>query len=174
MQSSQTGKIYCCPLSQVDKAARLSGARHMISLIGAHHEVERPAAIPCENHLHLGFNDISEPIAGMIAPGAQHIEQLIVFARMWDKNTPLLVHCWAGISRSTAAVFAIACLHRPEADEFEIAEDLRIASPSATPNRLLVRHADELLGRSGRMVEAVERIGRGADAYEGDLFSFPV
>jgi predicted protein tyrosine phosphatase len=48
---------------------------------------------------------------------------------------------------------------------------LRAASPHATPNRLIVRLADDLLGRKGRMVEAVTAIGRGADAWEGRVFT---
>jgi predicted protein tyrosine phosphatase len=62
------------------------------------------------------------------------------------------------------------CLFRPRADEEELAWGLREASPSATPNRLIVSHADRLLGREGRMLSAIERIGRGEQAYEGAPF----
>jgi predicted protein tyrosine phosphatase len=55
-------------------------------------------------------------------------------------------------------------------DEEELALELRRASPSATPNRLIVSLADDILGRQGRMVKAVEKIGRGADAFEGTPF----
>jgi predicted protein tyrosine phosphatase len=47
---------------------------------------------------------------------------------------------------------------------------LRAASPSATPNRLIVSYADALLGRNGRMSRAIEKIGRGENAYLGKPF----
>jgi predicted protein tyrosine phosphatase len=81
-----------------------------------------------------------------------------------------LIHCWAGISRSTASAFAALCILRPSADEIELAQELRAASPSATPNRLITTQVDRLLGRKGRMLKAVEQIGRGANAYEGSPF----
>ena len=53
----------------------------------------------------------------------------------------------------------------PGLDEEEIALACRQRSPEATPNARLVAIADEILGRAGRMVRAIERIGRGVDAY---------
>jgi len=82
----------------------------------------------------------------------------------------MLIHCWAGISRSTAAAFTALCLLRPSTDEEQIAWELREASPSATPNRLIVQLADDVMGRGGRMVRAIEKIGRGEEAYEGTPF----
>ena len=82
----------------------------------------------------------------------------------------LVVHCHAGISRSTAAAYVIACARRPDLDEGHLADELRRLSPSATPNPLIVAHGDAALGREGRMVEAIRRIGRGAEAFEGVPF----
>jgi predicted protein tyrosine phosphatase len=82
----------------------------------------------------------------------------------------MLIHCWAGISRSTAAAYTALCLFRPGAAEEELAFELRAASPSATPNKLIVSLADDVLGRNGRMVKAIAKIGRGADAFEGTPF----
>jgi predicted protein tyrosine phosphatase len=59
---------------------------------------------------------------------------------------------------------------KPEREEDDIARALRQASPIATPNRRLVAVADDILGRRGRMVDAIERIGRGRDAFEGEPF----
>jgi predicted protein tyrosine phosphatase len=63
-----------------------------------------------------------------------------------------------------------ACALKPERSEDDIARALRQASPIATPNRRIVAVADEILGRRGRMVDAVERIGRGREAFEGVPF----
>ena len=85
----------------------------------------------------------------------------------------MLIHCWAGISRSTASAFITACVHNPNADEEEIALAIRSASPTASPNPRLVGYADALLGRGGRMSKAVEAIGRGAVSDEAQTFSIP-
>jgi predicted protein tyrosine phosphatase len=81
-----------------------------------------------------------------------------------------VVHCWAGISRSTAAAFVVACTLNPERDERDIAWAIRRASPTATPNIRIVALADEMLEREGRMVAAIEAIGRGHVAGEGVPF----
>jgi predicted protein tyrosine phosphatase len=64
---------------------------------------------------------------------------------------------------------AIVPEHR---DEKSIA--LRSASPTATPNARIVSLADRLLGRDGRMVAAIETIGRGVLATEGTPFRLDV
>jgi predicted protein tyrosine phosphatase len=66
------------------------------------------------------------------------------------------------------------CLLNPQEDEFDLARELRLHSPVASPNRRMVGFADEILGRGGRMVEAVDSIGRGAEAFEGVIFGWNV
>ena len=65
--------------------------------------VETPESIPPERHLRINVHDIVEPAEGAIAPASDHISDMLAFARGWDRKDPFLVHCWAGISRSTAA-----------------------------------------------------------------------
>jgi predicted protein tyrosine phosphatase len=101
------------------------------------------------------------------------VDDLIRFALDWDRRAPLLIHCWAGISRSTAAAFISLCALNPGADEYALAQKLRHASPTAYPNRRLVALADRALARSGRMSHAVEQIGRGRLADEADVFALP-
>ena len=90
--------------------------------------------------------------------------------RGWDRRAPLVVHCYMGISRSTASAFASVCALNPHRDEGSIARALRRASPTATPNIRIVSLADRLLGREGRMVAAIETIGRGTLAAEAAPF----
>ena len=103
-------------------------------------------------------------------PAEQHVADLLKFVRGWDRRTPLVVHCYAGISRSTASAFASVCALNPHRDEESIAQALRRASPTATPNIRIVSLADRLLGRDGRMVSAIETIGRGILASEAEPF----
>jgi predicted protein tyrosine phosphatase len=121
-------------------------------------------------HLTQRFHDIAEPRPDLIAPGRAMIAELLAFGAAWTEPAPLLIHCWMGISRSPAAALALACAARPELEEMLIAEALRRASPSATPNPLIVALADDLLGRQGRLIAAAAAIGRGADAARGAPF----
>lgn len=162
--------VYVCPLSHVADTVSLSKASHLISLINDDTLVVRPDSIPLENHLFLGINDIIEAQEGMTLPGEEHVSRLITFASAWDRQRPVVVHCWAGISRSTAAAFITMCIAKPDRDEAAIARRLRAASASATPNARIVAIADDLLGRKGRMVDAVAAIGRGAEASMGTPF----
>jgi predicted protein tyrosine phosphatase len=90
--------------------------------------------------------------------------------RAWDRAAPLVVHCYAGISRSTAGAFVTACALNPGRDEMVIARALRDASPTATPNRRIIALADRILTRNGRMVMAIEQIGPGTAAYASEPF----
>jgi predicted protein tyrosine phosphatase len=123
-----------------------------------------------ENHLRLRLHDISFPLDGYILPEEEHVADLLQFVSDWDRGAPLVVHCFAGISRSTASAFASVCALNPHRDESSIARALRRASPTATPNIRIVSLADRLLGRGGRMVAAIETIGRGILAEEAMPF----
>ena len=96
--------------------------------------------------------------------------ELIDFAKRWDRTAPLVIHCFAGISRSTAAAFIAACALAPGRDEDEFARRIRQASPTASPNPRLVALGDSYLQRQGRMVNAVSRMGPGVAAYEAEPF----
>jgi predicted protein tyrosine phosphatase len=109
-----------------------------------------------------------------VPPAAAHVERLLGFVQAWDRRQPLVIHCYAGVSRSTAAAYIALSSLDPARDEHDLAQDLRRRSPSATPNIRMIRYADAILKREGRMVAAIEAIGRGRDTYEGDPFHFVV
>jgi predicted protein tyrosine phosphatase len=142
----------------------------MITLISGRAVVTRPAAIAEANHLTIGVADIVVETEGRIAPGAEHIEALVDFAQRWDRGAPLIVHCYAGVSRSTAAAYVALCALAPHRAEDEIARALRAASPTATPNARIVALGDACLARRGRMSAAIAAIGRGEDCFEGAPF----
>ncbi len=146
----------------------------MITLLSPQNEIVPPPGIRPDRHLFLDMNDISMEADGLRIPDDSHITQLVAFAGEWDRSAPLLIHCWMGISRSTAAAYIIANALCPSADPMRIAVELRHRSPSATPNARMVMLADTLLGREGAMVRAIAHIGRGADAYEGTPFVLPL
>ncbi|MGU3541151.1 tyrosine phosphatase family protein [Methylobacterium sp. A54F] len=162
--------LHVCSLSRLPETVAATGASHVLTLVNVGTPMERPAAIPAECHGIVGVSDITEARDGHVLPAEEHVASILDFVRAWPRERPLVVHCYAGISRSTAAAYMAACALNPDADEGDLADALRRASPSATPNKLFVAIADRMLGRQGRMVAAIARIGRGADAFEGEPF----
>lgn len=166
--------LHVCPLALLHDTVAATGASHVVTLINHGTPVERPGSITADRHLLIAMSDIVEALDGHILPAEQHVEDLLAFATNWDRDKPLVFHCYAGISRSTAAAYIAACALAPERSEAEIAAALRQASPTATPNALMVAIADTRLGRDGRMVSAIRAIGRGAEAFSGEPFTLRI
>ena len=168
--------IIVCSLSRLQETVGKSRARHVVTLVRDEELIKRERAallsngIQPDDHLWLEMDDIAEAMDGMVAPSHEHVEKLLAFLDRWDRAQPMVVHCYAGISRSTAAAFISACVLSPKRDEAEIAARLRAASPTAYPNRRLVALADAHLGREGRMSAAIETMGFGIGAYEAEPF----
>jgi predicted protein tyrosine phosphatase len=162
--------IHVCSLARLHDIVADTGASHMVTLLRLIDRVERPRSIQPENHLILGMDDITQPLDGYTHPAQEHVVELIEFVQRWDRRAPLVMHCFAGISRSTAGAFISACALNPTRDEAEIAKAIRSSSATAMPNAMLVGHADRVLGRRGRMVAAIEALGPGRPAYEGEPF----
>jgi predicted protein tyrosine phosphatase len=164
--------IVVSPLEHLDATVTRHRPSHVLTLLSPGHEDSARPAPPFEQHLQLYFHDITEVREGLIAPDRRTVGAILDFARDWTGARPMLVHCWAGISRSSAAAYMITCARNPGC-ESNIADELRRRAPFATPNRLMVALADDVLQRSGRMVEAIERIGRGGDAFQGSPYDLP-
>ena len=162
--------IYVCSLARLHATVEETGARHVVTLINDQTIVTRPPAVEEANHLLLPMHDIAVEMDGFRAPGEEHVHQLLDFVGRWHRRSPLVIHCWAGISRSTAGAFITACALNPRRDEMAFAQAIRDASPTATPNARLVALADRILDRNGRMIAAVEAIGRGTECHEGTPF----
>src|SRR5471032_1383254 len=135
-------RILVTPLSALNDALESHRPSHIVSLLSPEHMIATPAGFPTARHLKLGVNDITDPSAGTSPPGREHIDQLLEFSRGWDASAPLLVHCWAGISRSMASAFTVLCDRLGADREIEIARAMRQRAAHAQPNRLMVRRAD--------------------------------
>ncbi len=168
-----SAKIIVCSLDILEKVVSDNSARHLVSLINEQMMPQTPRSVDQNSHLKLPMNDIEAPTSGLVTPSNRHVEQLIDFTVRWDQQSPLVIHCWAGISRSTAAAFIALCALNPQIEEQQIARLMRDMSATATPNPLLVSCADQVLGRSGQMIAAIEAMSRGDVAMEAAPFSMP-
>lgn len=117
--------------------------------------------VPPAGRLFLAFDDVTHNPEGMrlhgyIPPDERVVQKLIGFAGTVPEDAALLVHCEAGISRSTAAAFIVRAVQRGPGEEVPALCDVFAARTQARPNGLMVELADRLLGREGRMLEALQ------------------
>ena len=159
--------IVVCPLDAVGAACATHAPPHTIGLLGP--DAPLPA-ISSGARLDLRFNDIVAETEGLVAPSDRHVAQFIAFLADWDRASPLLIYCWAGVSRSTAGALIAAAVRDGPGVEAQAAQRLRQVAPFATPNRRLITLADAQLRRGGAMTAATEAIGRGAETSMGALF----
>jgi predicted protein tyrosine phosphatase len=163
--------IIVSPLAHVPRLVVEHGVSHVLGCLGPespHPELGFDQA----RHLKLTFHDILDEMEGFQPPTREHVEKIVQFVDAWQQQGKLLVHCFAGISRSTASAFTAMCMINSQEDEIVLARELRSHSPVASPNLRMVKFADDILGRRGRMVDAVEIIGRGTEAFEGVIFNW--
>ena len=167
--------IIVCPLGSIAELATRHRASHLISLMAEKHDFHRPGLISADRHLVLKMNDIAFAGTGdLVAPAEEHVVQLIDFVRRWDRTSPMVIHCWMGVSRSPAAAAIASLAVDPEEDDFELAGRLRRVAPHATPNPRLIEFGDRLLGRDGRLIAAIKAIGRGSETDGRASFILPL
>src|ERR1700761_658555 len=100
-------RLLLTSLSSLADALDAHAPSHLITLLSPQNMIETPEGFSPAMHLKLGLNDIVDPQDGPPPPARQHIDALLSFSRGWDAKQPLLIHCWAGISRSMASAYTI-------------------------------------------------------------------
>jgi predicted protein tyrosine phosphatase len=106
----------------------------------------------------LRFHDAIEPDPDILLPQRGDVAAILTFGRDAAEAGGLLIHCHAGISRSTAATLMILAQAHPHEAEDELAERLLTTRPQAWPNSRMITFADELLDRRGRLSAATAGI----------------
>jgi predicted protein tyrosine phosphatase len=141
------------------------GASHVLSILDPETPVpEAFGAFGEHEKLELRFDDIIEETPGKVLPDSGHVERILAFGRNLTAEPPpsahLLVHCHAGISRSTAAmalILAQALPHEPAAAILELVHGIR---EKAWPNLRIIELGDAMLGRGGKLVREVHALHR--------------
>ena len=144
-----------CGLEELDgHSAR--GVTHVLSILDPDWpDPEAFGAFAPHHRATFRFHDVIEPIPGMIAPEEANVAAILAFARDAGDVSHLLIHCHAGISRSTAAMLMILAQALPHESEDAAAARLANIRPQAWPNSRMIAFADELLGREGRLIAAL-------------------
>lgn len=148
--------VAVCAKNQVRKVVKRTSATHLISLLDPATRVVAPSRIVRGGHLSQVCFDTHDR-AHFYVPQPRHIERISRWVTEQPEDARLVVHCVAGISRSTAVALAIAARTLgPEG----AAAWLRENRSEATPNRLITRYFDELEGWNGRLLAAADTFPR--------------
>ena len=149
--------IYITSLADMPGLVRRFGVRDLVSIIQPDAQPATPPEVGPERHYRCPVDDIVEPRPGEVLPQTNHVDELITFLRTWDGEAPLLTHCHAGISRSSAVALIAHVLQT--GNPAKSAKALRRASRYASPNRRIVALADSIMGFDGALVHARENMG---------------
>jgi predicted protein tyrosine phosphatase len=136
-----------------------TNASHVLSILDPEWPVPEAFGTYGEHEkLELRFHDISDETEGQVAPKEQDVERILAFGRDLQRepaNTRhLLVHCHAGISRSTASMILILAQAMPERSAEEIVAIVHGIREKAWPNLRIIEFGDAMLNRNGSLVAA--------------------
>jgi predicted protein tyrosine phosphatase len=119
---------------------------------------------PHPDHMVLRFEDVDVVDEAVAMPHPGHVAAVLQFARE-NPSGKLLIHCKAGIARSTALALAVIADRFGPGRETDAVAELLTVRPEAAPNLLMLDFADDLLGRSGALVEAWRKVEDSDQAY---------
>lgn len=150
--------ITVCGLPELDSHCQ-AGVSHVLSILDpGYPEPTAFGAYGEHQRLELRFHDIIDPRAGEVLPEPGDVEALLGFGRALlaeqRDRAHLLVHCHAGISRSTAAMTLLLAQARPDRPAAEALAEVARIRPKAWPNLRIIEFGDALLGRDGEIVAA--------------------
>jgi predicted protein tyrosine phosphatase len=109
--------------------------------------------------LDLRFEDIIEAAPDRLPPEEEHVRAVLAFgqeliAESAADDAHLLVHCYAGVSRSTASMALILTQARRDRPAAEALAEVARIRPQAWPNLRMLELGDAMLGLRGSLVEA--------------------
>jgi predicted protein tyrosine phosphatase len=159
MKATVLSTLTICGLDELDgHSAR--GVTHVLSILDPGWP-EPAAFLAFDPHFRatFHFHDAIEPEPDIVLPQKADVAAILAFGReVGDDVRHLLIHCHAGVSRSTAAMLMILAQALPHEKEDAVVDRLMQIRPQAWPNSRMIAFADEQLGRDGRLNGAVGRI----------------
>lgn len=153
-------KITVTNVDGVSVELRFRGATHVLSLLYKE-EFDHLRFPPGFNKDDCWFPLEMNDVATTSHEGAPTKDQ-VKLALDWIKSLPadasLIIHCFAGISRSTA--MALAAKVQEHGIEYipDAIKWLEETRPIAAPNRVITKYADELLDARGLLHDAAEKL----------------
>ena len=107
----------------------------------------------------LCFDDIASPKDDWVLPNKKHVQSALNFADEL-RGGSLLIHCHAGISRSSAVALAIIAKGLGAGKEKQAFKELERINPNCAPNALVIWLTDEILERGGALYKMAKSMVR--------------
>lgn len=152
-----------CGLDELESFSK-SSVTHVLSLLDPGRDVGNSLSkFALTEHKVIHFHDIIEACPDHVLPQPEHISEILTFGQSAFESerevveNHLLVHCFMGVSRSTAAMITLMAQSHPEWSADELFAELRSIRPRAWPNSLIIAYADDLLERQGVLNNALRR-----------------
>jgi predicted protein tyrosine phosphatase len=150
-------KVFVCQRSAVARKTSQIGATHVLSLLDPG---KRPFLHPATNRnnwLLLHFEDNLDEHE-LNSPTRQDVAKILEWGQTLPEDAVVLVHCEAGVSRSTAAALALLVQHHGNDRIDDCIRMLLEVRPHACPNPLITLWADQQLGCNGILHQAAEAV----------------
>ena len=156
--------IIVCSLKDLETVCSSVKPSHVISVIDPGYAPKTPKGVA--NHLKLGFDDIVEinpnnqifrlnnKETPQVLPSSNHTDSIINFGDSWDFNTPIVIHCWCGVSRSMATAAYFMCKADPSNIDRNI-KYIRFVAPHANPNKTLINLFENSLNLEKKISSAL-------------------
>jgi predicted protein tyrosine phosphatase len=151
--SNHDANLFVCSYSTLMERISQFRPEHLVSVLGRSDCVPFPSVVGVR-HLRLEIDDVFRPCSGFRPATVRNIRQLVDFVKDWKDSEHMLIHCWAGSSRSPAAALIALAVKCP-GQEAVAARILRSRGPHANPNELMIAVADRVLELNGRLIKAV-------------------
>jgi predicted protein tyrosine phosphatase len=162
--------IYVSSLHNIGSSIERCSPEYIISILDP--EYERPVFNNAKSVLNMSFHDICfEPNynhdkSEYIFPNRNHVDEILHFGAFhYKKDSVLMTHCFAGISRSSAAAIIALCPHHGYQEAVKMVADIDMilskdglaekGSAWFMPNNLMIKYADERLALDGAMINLV-------------------
>ena len=156
--------IWVCGKHEVDEYANRHRPSHLLTILDVGDSLQTPFGIRPTNHKSLNFWDTEKPTKSN-SPSVVHCEEIINWAKELPQDSTLLVHCYAGMSRSTATAMAISVLQNGLESIGSVGDWIVGIRPIAMPNMLMAEHYDHLLSADGEFFQACLAVNTRANGY---------
>jgi len=146
-------RITICGLDELAGHAQ-SGFSHVVSILDPERaDPEDFTAYAPHRRVLWRFDDTVEHRPGFTPPAEHDVRKILKLGEelLQEKADQLLIHCHAGVSRSTATA-VILMAQNNAGRESEVFGELRRVRPRSWPNSLMIGIADTLLERDGKLV----------------------
>jgi len=149
-------EISICGIEELEPFAT-QGVTHLLSVLDPEYpEPESLGLLSPTHRLQLRFHDTIDIRPGQTMVEIEQVRQVLAFGRdLPAEDGHLLVHCHAGISRSTAFTILLLAQALPDVPSDEIVAEIVRIRPRTWPNLRIIELGDEILGRNGTLIAAV-------------------